>query len=677
MVLSKIKINNFRCFGNQETVIDFDKITTLIGANSSGKTAVLQALVKLFGQTQSEREIHRSDFHLDKGQKPDELDKNELYIEAIFEFPELKNDEKSLSTIPAFFRYFVIDEQNQIPYIRIRLDSTFTKDGTPEGSIDTRYNFIVKSVLVETNDDNKGTINAQRSILSNIKCIYIPAIRNPSEQLKNVSGTILYRLLSGITWNDEVRSQIKKHIGNVNSAVESVQGVQELEILLQKQWSRYHNDSRYNNTKISFNSSDIESIMKNTEIKFSPTELPRDYDISELGDGLRSLFYFSLVNTLLKYEENILKSITNPIENEQQTLVTPPLLTLIAVEEPENHIAPQLMGKVIQNLKEIAKNSNSQVIMSSHTPSIVKRINAINLRYLRMDDVTRTTFVNKITLPLETDEAYKFIKEAVEAYPEIYFSKLVILGEGDSEMLVLPKIIESTKKNIDTLGVTVAPLGGRFVNHFWKLLTQLHIPYITLLDLDKEREGGGWGRIKYALTQLLQNDVKEEDLLSINKNIKLSRTELEKMHTWRISKKMDFWISKLEKYNVYFSSPLDLDFLLLEAYPECYKKTIPENFGPYISGKGKIKELEIEDKLCPEYINRMKKNIKDVLKEEGGKGSTYSLEQKKLMIWYNYLFLNRSKPVTHLTALANCDFSNIEEIPYPLNLIAVKVIDNS
>lgn len=184
MILSMIKISNFRCFGNQETVIDFDKITTLIGANSSGKTAVLQALVKLFGQTQIEREIHRSDFHLDKGQKPDEIEKNELYIEAIFKFPELKSDEKSLSTIPAFFRYFVIDEQNQIPYIRIRLDSTFTKDGTPVGSIDTRYNFIVKSIFIEANDDNKGMVNAQRSILSTliVRANQIGAISNNQYQ---------------------------------------------------------------------------------------------------------------------------------------------------------------------------------------------------------------------------------------------------------------------------------------------------------------------------------------------------------------------------------------------------------------------------------------------------------------------------------------------------------------
>ena len=43
-----------------------------------------------------------------------------------------------------------------------------------------------------------------------------------------------------------------------------------------------------------------------------------------------------------------------------------------------------------------------------------------------------------------------------------------------------------------------SPISGRHVNHFWRLLNDLEIPFITLLDLDRERDGGGWGRIKYA-----------------------------------------------------------------------------------------------------------------------------------------------------------------------------------
>lgn len=33
-------------------------------------------------------------------------------------------------------------------------------------------------------------------------------------------------------------------------------------------------------------------------------------------------------------------------------------------------------------------------------------------------------------MPPEEEEAYKFVREAVHAFPELYFSRLVVLGEG-------------------------------------------------------------------------------------------------------------------------------------------------------------------------------------------------------------------------------------------------------
>lgn len=350
MELVKLKIYNFRCFGKSESIIKVDKFTTLIGANSTGKTALMQALVKLFGSTHSEREIQRADFHLEVGQIPEALEDSSLYIEAVFEFPELKDTEGSKSSVPSFFKYFVVSEPNQVPYLRIRLESTFTRDDSPEGAIDTNYYFIISSESREINETTK--VNATRSILSNIKCIYVPALRNPSEQLRNVSGTILYRLLNNVEWTSDTKEKLKDYFNLIDKTVEGIPGVLNIQNVLQKQWQKYHDDSRYANTKITFSASDLNSILKNAEIRFFPTELPRDFNVSELGDGLRSLFYFSLVNTLLRTESETLSEVTKPAEKNNQLLSTPPVLTIVAVEEPENHIAPQLMGKVILNLKE-------------------------------------------------------------------------------------------------------------------------------------------------------------------------------------------------------------------------------------------------------------------------------------------------------------------------------------
>lgn len=80
-------------------------------------------------------------------------------------------------------------------------------------------------------------------------------------------------------------------------------------------------------------------------------------------------------------------------------------------------------------------------MLTSHSTASIKRIDPENLRYFRLEANDCTTKIKAITLPDKEKLAdqYKFIKEAVKAYPELYFAKLVILGEGDSAEIILPK----------------------------------------------------------------------------------------------------------------------------------------------------------------------------------------------------------------------------------------------
>ncbi len=50
--------------------------------------------------------------------------------------------------------------------------------------------------------------------------------------------------------------------------------------------------------------------------------------------------------------------------------------------------------------------------------------------------------IRELTLPEDDVEASVYVRLAVKAYPELYFARFVILGEGDSERVVIPKIAE-------------------------------------------------------------------------------------------------------------------------------------------------------------------------------------------------------------------------------------------
>lgn len=682
MKLTRLIVSNYRCFGKEPTTIEINNLTGFIGHNSSGKTALLSALIKLFGEKPSDRIIERSDFHIPESVDPDSVMMNELYIEAQFEFPELEFAQDNIS-IPVFFKNMVVSGTNGKPYLRIRLEANWKKSSNPEGSIDSNVYYIT-STTEEINLEDKRTI--KRHDLDQIKVIYVPAIRKPDEQLKNVSGTIISRLLNGINWSEQTKTKIKIKASETEKVFFEEKGVESLKKSLENQWNGYHKDIRYSNPKINFNSTDLETILKKVEVTFSPTETLRNYKVEELGDGLRSLFYLSLVNTLLEIEEEILKSMSTGEEQEAFTLL-PPALTIVAVEEPENHISPHLLGRVVEKLHLISIKDNSQTILTSHSPAIVKRIEPTDIRYFRIGNEHECTKVKSLTLPDEEKESeqFKFVKEAVLAYPELYFAKLVVLGEGDSEEIIIKKMLELKAESVDSSEISIVPLGGRHVNHFWRLLNDLEIPFITLLDLDREREGGGWGRIKYAIQQLINIGYDKNLLLDTSEGI-LQYDEFKNMHDWDVTETeiMSEWIEMLKDYGVYFSSPLDIDFAMLQSFKEKYISVLASGEGPRITGHGKIQDIVInedtETELNTAYKTRMDSDIRATLKPEGGNGSTYSSEERELMIWYSYFFLGRGKPTTHLSLFSNNDDLEFESFPDCLkefiNSVIEKMSDN-
>ena len=656
MRLLKLKLHNYRCFGNNEQIIPLDNITSFIGNNSSGKTTALLALNCLFSNNSSDRILKRSDFHLPKDMKPEDLEVQELYIEAVFTFDELENGEDGTSSVPTFFKSLVVDSPDGIPYLRVRLEATWEKSSNVEGAIESRIYYITCPEGEKITEEFKSSAN--RKDLDRIRVIYIPAVRDPSKQLKNASGTMMHQIMNSINWSTTTQEKIKTKIQELNEQFLEEKGVSIIGTSIHTQWESYDSDTRYSNAQLRFNSTDIDSSIKKSEVVFLPTVTGKECKIEDMSDGLRSLFYISLVDSILDVESKIQQEIDTDYEHISFNH-KPPILTIIALEEPENHIAPHLIGQLTTNLKKIASKSNAQTVFTSHSTAIIKRFDPEKLRYFRLDVNDCTTRVRSITLPDKEKLAdqYKFIKEAIKAYPELYFAKLVVLGEGDSEEIILPKVWNAKNGDVDTSGISVVPLGGRHVNHFWRLLNDLNIPYITLLDLDKEREGGGWGRIKYVLEQLIQNGY---ELLQTDTGV-LSDTAFSEMHNWDVnnSELLQSWINYLEKYNVFFSTPLDIDFLMLDCYGDIYKSLLVEKEGPrlMIMENGQkyqkyIKDIENTEKTYSEYCVRVADDVRHALKECGGDGKTYSEEQKRLMVWYTYFFLNRGKPSTHIEAFS-------------------------
>lgn len=626
MKLETIRLSGFQSFGQEPTELSLEDITYLIGPNGSGKTAVLQALCRLFAFDPSLRRIQRSDFHVhfEEEEVPPE---RELWIEADFLFPELAGDEDN-STVAPHFGHMRLDEPEGIPRLRFRLTATMGLDG------DIEENFVY---VLDINADGspQNTAQVPRAERNHIQVHYLPARRDPADHIAYGANALLGRLLRAVRWDAE-RDTIKGLTDQISDSLAANPSVNAFSESLKTTWATLHKGKFFADPKITFVASEIEALLRHLSVSFTPGHDGSLVDFSRLSDGQKSMLYLSLVLSSQAIGRAVLAEEDVSFDPDK---LRPPVFTLVALEEPENSLSPHYLGRIVSALNTMTKNVDAQALIATHAPTMLRRVDPELIRYLRLTEA-RNTRVTCIKLPEKSDDAHKFVREAVQAFPEIYFSRLVVLGEGDSEEIVLPRLLQAKGAPVDESAVTIAPLGGRHVNHFWRLLSALQIPYLTLLDLDVARYAAGWGRIKYVNDQLIVHE--PENKLPEDQGIPIWNSDTYKVRNY------PHYFNLLEERGVFFSYPMDLDFAMLLSYPEAYK----------------VVEEEPDTST-----------LKAVLGKSHYDSSQYSENELKLFSTYHQRFKLGSKPASHIDALARLsDEELLVKMPESLNRLADAVI---
>ncbi|MEH8225010.1 AAA family ATPase [Aeromonas veronii] len=633
MRLQTIRLSNFQSFGESPTEISLDDITYLIGPNGSGKTAALQALCRLFAFDPSLRRILRSDFHVPFDEE-NVLEERQLWIEADFLFPELAEDEDN-STVAPHFGHMRLDEEDGVPRVRYRLSATMGPDGDIEET-------LVYVLDINADGSPLNTAQVPRSERNHIHVHYLPARRDPADHIAYGANALLGRMLRAVNWDAE-RDVIKELTDRISNSLAANPSVDAFSTSLRAAWGSLHKGSFFTDPKITFVASEVEALLRHMSVSFSPGHDEQLVDFSRLSDGQKSMLYLALVLSSQAIGRAVLAEEDPSFDADK---LRPPVFTLVEVEEPENSLSPHYLGRIVNALNLMTGSGDAQALIATHAPSMLRRVAPERIRYLRLAE-GRTTRVTHIQLPDTADEAHKFVREAVQAFPEVYFSRLVVLGEGDSEEIVLPRLLQAKGVPVDESAVSIAPLGGRHVNHFWRLLSGLQIPYLTLLDLDVARYQAGWGRIKYVNDQLKKIDPSG----GLPSRWKISKWDDDEVpvrtHHFFDDGKADVF-EKLEEMGIFFSYPLDLDFSMLLAYPNAY---------------GVVEEEPDES------------TFKAVLGKSHHDASQYSEDEQQLFGTYHRSFKLGSKPAAHIEALAElADEELLANLPASLNRLADAVI---
>ena len=276
---------------------------------------------------------------------------------------------------------------------------------------------------------------------------------------------MLGRALRSADWAGE-RDKISNLTEEISATLASNAAIEGMTDALSDQWGNLHKGSYFADPSISFGRSELENLLRHLSVGFTPGHGEQLVDFTRLSDGQQSILYLSIVLGMHQIGSDVLSGkLPDAFDIDK---LRPAVFTLIALEEPENSLSPHYLGRVVRALEEFAGGQDAQAVLATHSPSLMRRVPPEAVRYMRLDE-KRTTVVRHIELPEEA-EAHKFVREAVQAFPELYFSRFVVLGEGDSEEVVLPRLLAAEGILADDASISVVPLGGRHVNHFWRLL---------------------------------------------------------------------------------------------------------------------------------------------------------------------------------------------------------------
>lgn len=159
---------------------------------------------------------------------------------------------------------------------------------------------------------------------------------------------------------------------------------------------------------------------------------------------------------------------------------------IYAIEEPETSQHPDYQKRLMENLKKLARSENHQVILTTHTPEMVKLVNRNELVYIQKD--------NNHNITVQTGDKIDIskVRDTLGILPFVVY-KGVIFVEGGTDVAFFENLgkLERFKRIFDISKLTFIPLNGRSNIDTWikeDYLANLNIKRVYFEDRDDRNE---------------------------------------------------------------------------------------------------------------------------------------------------------------------------------------------
>jgi predicted ATP-dependent endonuclease of OLD family len=464
MRIKRVRIQNFRSIKK----IDFypQKMCALIGANNAGKSNILKALNLLLGETwPSDRSIDINDFHNGDVSNPIEISVwfDEPLIETVFNFYDVKIYGISLiGKVPSKGK-----NKGSIKVSMIPIDE--------EG----------KQIMAPTSPPKKGEklkfgpFSISKEIRDKVPLIYIGVDRQVQSQRANSQWTLLGKLFRDLDEElkaDKQEFDVKESGGNIQTftrleafqhylqkAMEFLKtdSFKKIEASLQDSISR-HLGTEHDNIHVKFGLHDSRTFYRNLQIIVE--EYGNDVAATDMGGGAQS----AIVMGIFEAYRNLNKSDA-----------------IIAIEEPELFLHPHARRFLYSMFEELA-DSGAQIFYTTHSPDFINVANYENIGivFRSIDGNTQIKTASN-TLELSEKEELRVLAEFDPTRNELFFSKAVVLVEGDTEKMTLPFAFKLNGINIHRENVSIVKCNGKGnIPLFVKVISSFGIPFLVIHDVD-------------------------------------------------------------------------------------------------------------------------------------------------------------------------------------------------
>jgi putative ATP-dependent endonuclease of the OLD family len=448
--LQTVRIKGFRGFRNIE--VDFENTTVLVGTNNAGKTTLLKALQLALTNSHF---ISNDDFFYCEEHIDDTIIVDILFVpldedgNVTNEFNEVWNDVFKADRIG------ISAEGNQIMAFRTIIkenNKTFRKQ---QFYIDQWEEFLNEDINWYDNEYDKEL----SFYFDEIPFFYLEANRDILEDIKSKSS-YLGRILSSLEFSLENKQKIEALISELNSTtIGSSDILTELETTLKELDTAMDNTN--NTVQLTPFTKKVRDLNKGIRINYS--EFSMDYH----GMGTRSWSSLLVLKSFLNLNHKIYEDNGKPY------------YPILAIEEPESHLHPNAQKKLYSQINEIV----GQKIISTHSNYIAAnaKINEIRSISKKADSIK---LGKVLTSDFEPEDLRQIQRQVINTRGEMYFSKLVILFEGETEEQVLPLLVKK-HFNIDyvSLGVNFIGVGG-YTKYlpFIRFCESFNVEYLVFSD---------------------------------------------------------------------------------------------------------------------------------------------------------------------------------------------------